>query len=87
MMIQQMLLLLGLGVFLASCESGTGDKEKITPFSMNSLDSIIVGTDQGIYPVSGTCHEEGTVIAVQSLQLNLHRPPPAHQRPGLPRWT
>ena len=63
-MIQQMFLLLGLGVFLASCESGTGDKEKITPFSMNSLDSIIVGTDQGIYPVSGTCHEEGTVIAV-----------------------
>ena len=64
MMIQQMFLLLGLGVFLASCESGTGDKEKTTPFSMNSLDSIIVGTNQATYPVSGTCHEEGTVITV-----------------------
>ena len=70
-MIQQMFLLLGLGVFLASCESGTGDKEKITPdkekitpFSMNSLDSIIVGTNQATYPISGTCHEEGTVITV-----------------------
>ena len=64
MLIQQMFLLLGLGVFLASCESGTGDKEKTTPFSMNSLDSIIVGTNQATYPISGTCHEEGTVITV-----------------------
>ena len=81
-MIQQMFLLLGLGVFLASCESGTGDKEKITPFSMNSLDSIIVGTDQGIYPVSGTCHEEGTVIAVTVNDTFINNTPAVQPSPS-----
>ena len=52
---------------LVSCQSDSSDDsgdEKITPFTLNDLDSILASTDATLYPISGTCHEEEAVIAL-----------------------
>ena len=64
MMILHIFLLVLLGpLALVSCQSDSSD-EKITPFTLNDLDSILASTDATLYPISGTCHEEEAVIAL-----------------------
>ena len=58
-----LLVLLGLGGTLLSCQSDSGSK-KITPLTLNDLDSILASTNATLYPISGTCHEEGAAIAL-----------------------
>ena len=63
-MILHIFLLVLLGpLALVSCQSDSGSK-KITPFTLNDLDSILASTDATLYPISGTCHEEEAVIAL-----------------------
>ena len=67
-MILHIFLLVLLGpLALVSCQSDSSDNsgdEKITPFTLNDLDSILASTDATLYPISGTCHEEEAVIAL-----------------------
>ena len=63
-MISHVFLLVLLGLLaLVSCQSDSGSK-KIIPLTLNDLGSILPSTDATLYPISGTCHEEGAVIAL-----------------------
>ena len=92
-MILHVFLLVILGpLALVSCQSDSGD-EKITPFTLNDLDSILASTDATLYPISGTCHEEGAVIALtvnDTFSNTSEAPPqhflPAYPSPGPPPW-
>ena len=64
-MISHVFLLVLLGpLALVSCQSDSGGKKVPPSFTFNDLDSISASTNAAAYPISGTCHEEGAVIAL-----------------------